>query len=334
MKICIFGAGAIGGYIGALLARKGEAEVSLIARGAHLAAIEARGLTLRMAGEEFTVRPAASDEPARFGPQDFIVLTLKAHAIAAAVPLLWPLLGPGTAIVYCQNGLPWWYFYRHGGPYEGRRLESVDPGGVIWNALRPERTIGAVIWQAAELEAPGIVVHEFGSRMPIAEPSGETTPRVEALRRVLVRAGIKSPPKADLRPEIWLKLLGNLSFNPVSVLTGGTLAGMAGDPNARSVLRGMMLEARAVAETLAIPFAVSIDERIAMAAKVGAHRTSMLQDVQAGRPTELDAVLGSVIELGSITGTPTPSLELVYDLTKARERVAIARLTAGDLLST
>ncbi|MDP9138783.1 MAG: 2-dehydropantoate 2-reductase [Pseudomonadota bacterium] len=322
MKVCIFGAGAIGGYIGGLLARRGEAEVSLIARGAHLAAIAARGLTLRMSGEEFTVKPAASDDPRKFGPQDVVILTLKAHAIAATIPLLESLLGPDTAILYGQNGIPWWYFYRHGGAYDNRRLDSVDPGGAIWNALHPERAVGAVIWQAAELEAPGIVVHAFGGRMPIAEPSGERTARVEALSGLLNRAGVKCPVKSDLRPEIWMKLLGNLSFNPVSVLTGGTLAGMAEDPHARAVVRTMMQEARAVAGILGISFAVSIDERIAMAARVGAHRTSMLQDTQSGRPTELDAVLGSVIELGAMTGTPTPALSLVYDLVRAHERTA------------
>ncbi len=325
MKVCIFGAGAIGGYIGALLEKQGEAQVSLVARGAHLAAIAARGLMLRMSGHEVTVRPAASDDPAKFGPQDVVIVTLKAHAIAAAAPLLAPLLGPDTAILYGQNGVPWWYFYRHGGPHEARRLESVDPGGAIWNALGPERAIGAVIWQAAELEAPGIVVSAFGGRMPIAEPSGERTSRVEELSGILNRAGVKCPVKSDLRPEIWLKLLGNLSFNPVSVLTGGTLAGMAEDRHARSVVRSMMQEARAVAGVLGISFAVSIEERIAMAAKVGAHRTSMLQDLESGRPTELDAVLGSVIELGGMTGTPTPTLSLVYDLARARERVAAAR---------
>jgi 2-dehydropantoate 2-reductase len=322
MKICIFGAGAIGGYIGALLTLKGEAQVSLVARGAHLDAMKAQGLTLQMGSERFTVRPELTDVPAKLGPQDYILLTIKAHALPQIADALEPLIGPSTAIVYGQNGIPWWYFYRHGGSHDGRRLDSVDPGGVIWRKLGPERAIGAVIWQAAELKGPGAVVHKYGERMPLAEPSGEKSQRVVELSRFLSNAGIKSPVRPNLRPEIWLKLWGNLSFNPLSVLTGDTLAGMATDHSVLNVAKLMMTEAKNVAETLGITFPVSMEERIDMAAKVGEHRTSMLQDADAGRPTELDALLGSVIELGRITGVVTPTLELIYELTKARCRIS------------
>jgi 2-dehydropantoate 2-reductase len=254
------------------------------------------------------------------GPQDFIILTLKAHAITGVIDQLMPLIGKDTAILFAQNGIPWWYFHGIGGPLEGTRLESVDPGGVIWDRIGPERALGTVVWQAAEIEVPGVIAHHYGDRMPLGEPTGEKTERVQLLSRLLTSAGVKSQVKPNLRNEIWLKLWGNLSFNPVSVLTQGTLADLAADPGTRRVIRTMMEEARAVAERLGVTFAVDADERMDMAAKVGAHRTSMLQDVEAGRPTELDALLGVVIELGRIVEISTPSLQLVYDLCKFRSR--------------
>jgi 2-dehydropantoate 2-reductase len=319
-RICVFGAGAIGGYVGAKLALKGEAELSLVARGAHLAAMQANGLTLKQAGETHVLRPRVTGDPKELGHQDYIILALKAHAVAGVVDQMQPLIGPDTAILFAQNGIPWWYFHGIGGPHEGRTLESVDPGGTIWKRIGPERALGTVVWQAAEIEAPGVIAHHYGDRMPIGEPTGEKTERVQLLSRLLTAAGVKSPVKPNLRNEIWLKLWGNLSFNPVSVVTEGTLADLATDPGTRRVIRTMMEEARAVAETLGISFAVDADERIDMAAKVGAHRTSMLQDVEAGRPTELDALLGVVIELGRIVEIGTPSLQLVYDLCKFRSR--------------
>jgi len=321
-KICVFGAGAIGGYIGARLAMKGEAEVSLVARGGHLAAMQANGLTLRQAGETQLVRPRVTDDPRTLGPQDFIILAIKAHGVQGIIGDLMPLIGSDTAILFAQNGLPWWYFHGIGGPLEGTRLESVDPGGEIWNRLGPERAIGSVVWQAAELEAPGVVAHHYGDRMPIGEPTGEKSARASLLSGLLTAAGIKSPVRPNLRNEIWLKLWGNLSFNPVSVLTGGTLVDLATDPGTRRVIRAMMEEARAVAMALGVSFAVDAEERMEMAAKVGAHRTSMLQDVEAGRPTELEALLGVVIELAGIVKIGTPSLQLVYDLCKFRCRRA------------
>jgi 2-dehydropantoate 2-reductase len=320
-RICIFGAGAIGGYVGARLAHRGEADVSLVARGPHLEAMRTRGLTLKQGGETITVHPKVTANPAELGPQDFIILTLKAHAVPGVIDALQPLLGKDTAILFAQNGVPWWYFYRHGGPHDGRRLESVDPGGTIWQHVGPERALGCVVWQAAEIEAPGVVAHQYGDRMPVGEPSGEMSPRAAGLSKLLTSAGIKSPLRNNLRNEIWLKLWGNLSFNPVSVLTNGTLDRLAADPGTNRVVKAMMDEARAVGEALGVSFAVSTEERIGMAAKVGAHRTSMLQDVEAGRSTEIDALLGAVIELAEIAGIRTPSLQLVYDLAKFRCRV-------------
>jgi len=317
-KICVFGAGAIGGYVGARLAMAGEADVSLVARGAHLAAMQAQGLTLKQAGETHAVRPKVTDDPRELGHQDFIILTLKAHGVAGVIDQLMPLIGRDTAILFAQNGIPWWYFHGLGGPLEGTRLESVDPGGTIWNRIGPERALGCVVWQAAEIEAPGVIAHHYGDRMPIGEPAGEKTARAALLSRLLTGAGIKSPVRPNLRNEIWLKLWGNLSFNPVSVLTEGTLAGLAADPGTRRVIATMMEEARRVGEALGVTFTVSAEERIDMAAKVGAHRTSMLQDVAAGRPTELNALLGVVIELAKLVQIDTPSLQLVYDLCKFR----------------
>jgi 2-dehydropantoate 2-reductase len=317
-RICVFGAGAIGGYVGARLALKGEADVSLIARGAHLAAMKTNGLTLRQAGETHVVHPQVTDQPSELGPQDFIILTLKAHGLAGVIDQLTPLMGPDTAILFAQNGIPWWYFHGVEGPLAGTRLESVDPGGEIWNRVGPDRALGCVVWQAAEIEAPGVIAHHYGDRMPIGEPTGEKTDRAMRLSRLLTSAGIKSPVRAELRNEIWLKLWGNLSFNPVSVLTGGTLQDLATDPGTRRVIATMMEEARAVGEELGVTFAVGAQERMDMAAKVGAHRTSMLQDVEAGRPTELESLLGVVIELASLVKIDTPSLQLIYDLCKFR----------------
>jgi 2-dehydropantoate 2-reductase len=317
-KICVFGAGAIGGYVGGRLAMKGEADVSLVARGAHLTAMKAKGLILKQAGETHVLHPRVTDQPSELGPQDFIVLTLKAHGLAGVIDQLTPLIGPDTAILFAQNGIPWWYFHGVEGPLAGTRLESVDPGGEIWRRIGPERALGCVVWQAAEIEAPGVIAHHYGDRMPIGEPTGEKTERAMRLSRLLTSAGIKSPVRPELRNEIWLKLWGNLSFNPVSVLTGGTLLDLATDPGTRRVIATMMAEARAVGEALGVTFAVGSEERMDMAAKVGAHRTSMLQDVEAGRPTELESLLGVVIELAGLVKIDTPSLQMIYDLCKFR----------------
>ena len=316
----MFGAGAIGGYIGARLTQKADADVSLVARGSHLAAMQANGLTLKQGNETFTVHPHVTSDTKSLGPQDFVIVALKAYALPKVLDQLQPLLGKDTAILFAQNGVPWWYFHKHGGPFEGRTIESVDPGGEIWKRLGPERALGTVVWQAAEMQAPGVIVHTYGERMPIAEPSGEKTQRAMTLSKLLVDAGIKSPVRGNLRDEIWLKLWGNLSFNPVSVLTQGTLLELATDEGTRRVIFDMMQEARNIGEALGIKFSVDTDERIEMAAKVGNHRSSMLQDVDAGRATELDCLLGAVIELAKLAGIATPTLNLIYDLTKYRSR--------------
>ena len=250
------------------------------------------------------------------GMKDFIILTLKAHAITGVIEALQPLVGPHTAILFAQNGIPWWYFYKSGGPFDGHRLQSVDPGGAIWDRIGPERALGCVVWQAAEIEAPGVISHHYGDRMPIGEPSGERTARVQTLSRLLTAAGIKSQIKPNLRNEIWLKLWGNLTFNPISALSRATLVDICQYPPTRALAAAMMAEAQAVATKLGITFRVTIDKRIAGAEKVGKHKTSMLQDIEAGREPEIEALVGSVVELGQLTGTPTPHIDSVYALVK------------------
>jgi 2-dehydropantoate 2-reductase len=298
--------------------------------------MKANGLIHKEAdGSTLTVRPGVTVDPKQLGVQDFVILTLKSHAISGVLDQIAPLIGKDTAILFGQNGVPWWYFYGHGGRFDGRTIESVDPGGEIWRRLGPERALGCVIWQAAEIKAPGVVAHVYGERMPLGEPSGEMSDRAKTLSRLLTAAGLKSPVRPNLRQEIWLKLWGNLSFNPVSVLTGGTLAGLAGDAGTRRVIGTMMEEARAVATTLDISFAVGIEERMDMAAKVGAHRTSMLQDVEAGRDPEIDAIVGAVRELGRLVDIATPHIDAVYALVKLlgrtiqQERVCVRARSLG-----
>jgi 2-dehydropantoate 2-reductase len=323
VKICIFGAGAIGGLIGAKLAVKGESEISLVARGAHLAAMRENGLTLiDKTGAKTNVRVAATDRPQELGTQDFVVMSLKAHSVPGVLDSLKPLLGPTTAVVTAQNGLPWWYFYKHGGEFEGRRIEAVDPGGKIWDAIGPERAIGCVVYIAAELEAPGIIKHVEGDRLPLGESSGEKSQRVQEFSRVLVSAGLRGALRPDIRNEIWVKLWGNLCFNPISALTGGTLGEMAGDAGTRAVARKMMLEAETIANKLGVTFPIDVERRIDGAGAVGAHKTSMLQDLELGRPMEIDALVTSVQELGRLTGTPTPAIDIVLALVSQRARLA------------
>jgi len=321
MKVCVFGAGAIGGYVGALLARAGV-DVSLVARGPHGAAMRENGLTLHIGGDSFTVRPTVTDDPATLGPQDYVLLTLKAHSLPPIVDKLMPLIGPETAVVTAINGIPWWYGHGIDGPAGGHRLDSVDPGGRIWDTIGPERAIGTVVWQAAEVVAPGVVQHNYGERMPLGEPDGAKTPRAEALSKALISAGIKSPVRPRIRDEIWMKLWGNLSFNPISALTGSTLETIARDPATRAVVARMMEEAKAVGEATGARFTVSVDDRIGMTEKVGAHRTSMLQDLEAGRPMEISALVAAVSELGRLTGLPTPTIDAVLALVSLRAKEA------------
>lgn len=321
MKICIFGAGAIGGYMGAKLAEAG-ADVSLVARGPHLAAMQANGLTLIEGGERKTVAVTASDDAATLGVQDYVIVTLKAHSVPAVVPKMAPLIGPETTIVSGVNGVPWWYFHKIGGPLEGTRLASVDPGNAQWDGFGPDRVLGCVVYPAAEVIEPGVIKHIEGNRFSLGEPDGSKSDRAIRLAQALSAAGLKAPVRPRLRDEIWVKLWGNLSFNPISALTHATLDVLCTDPGTRAVARSMMLEAQVVAEALGVKFPIDVERRIDGGAAVGAHRTSMLQDLDAGRPMEIDALLGSVQELGRVTGQATPTIDTVLALTQLRGRVA------------
>ncbi|MEL6598350.1 MAG: 2-dehydropantoate 2-reductase [Pseudomonadota bacterium] len=321
MKICIFGAGAIGGYMGAKLAKAG-ADVSLVARGPHLAAMRENGLTLIEEGERSTVNVKASDDAADLGPQDYVIITLKAHSVPGVVDRIQPLLGPDTTIVSGVNGVPWWYFYGLEGPYCDRRLGTVDPGDVQWDGFGPERMLGCVVYPAAEVIEPGVINHIEGTRFSLGEPSGEKSERAQALSKALSAVGLKAPVRPKIRDEIWVKLWGNLSFNPISALTHATLDVLCTDPGTRSVARGMMVEAQEIAEKLGVKFPIDVDRRIEGGAAVGAHRTSMLQDLDMGRPMEIDALVSAVQELGTLTETPTPTIDTVLALIRLRGRVA------------
>lgn len=321
MKICIYGAGAIGGYVGAMLSRQG-ADVSLIARGPHLAAMKKNGLRLDIGEESFTVHPRLTDDPAELGHQDYVLLTMKAHGVTAIADAMQPLLGPDTAVVTAQNGVPWWYFHGLEGEYEDRQLETCDPGGVLWQKIGPERAIGSVVWQAAEVPEPGVVKLGYGERLSLGEPKGGKSERIMTLSRALMEAGVKAPVRPNIRNEMWTKLWGNLSFNPVSALTGATLAGMAQDEGVKSVITQMMVEAQQIGETLGVRFPMTVDKRIAAAEAVGEHKTSMLQDLESGRTMEIEPILGAVAELGRITGIPTPAIDIVYNLVVMRARQA------------
>ena len=320
MKVCIYGAGAIGGYLGALLAGT-DCELTLIARGPHLAAMQAKGLTLIEESGERTVKVRATDDPRQAGPQDYVILALKAHSVAPILGQLAPLLGPDTAVVTAQNGILWWYFHGLEGPYAGRRLESADPGGRIWAALGPERAIGCVVYPSCEIVSPGVVRHLEGTRFMLGEPDGSKTARVTALGELLTAAGLKAPVRKRIRDDIWFKLLGNSTFNPVSVLTRATLKQMGTDPATRDVIRTLMAEATAVAERLDVKFAIDIEKRIDAAVDVGDHKTSMLQDFEQGRALELDALVATVIEMGAMVGVATPALRQVRAMVGLAERV-------------
>ncbi len=323
MKVCIYGAGAIGGYMAVELAAAGNAEVTCIARGPHLAAMRENGLRLVREGEDDKlVRVNATDDPAEAGPQDVVIVTLKAHSAAAVADRMVPLFGPETAVVTAQNGVPWWYFYKLGGPHDDTRVESVDPGNRQWDLIGPERAIGCIVYPAAEIAEPGVIRHEYGNRFTIGEPSGEKTERVQALAALLSDAGFRVPVRPRIRDEMWVKLWGNVSLNPISALTGGTLVEMIDDPDVCAVIRAVMVEAQAVGEALGVRFAIDVDKRIAGARDVGEHKTSMLQDLELGRPMEIDALVASVQELGRIVRVPTPSIDTVLGLVRQRARLA------------
>ena len=313
MKIAVVGAGAIGGYLGARLALAGE-QVTFIARNRNLEAINARGfrLILEDGSEVHADNVRAVQRMAEAGPQDTVLLTVKAHQVVDLLPGLRELFGPHTTLVTLINGVPWWYFHKLAGPWEGRRLESVDPGGRIAAAIEPERIIGSVVYPAAELVEPGVVRVIEGNRFTLGEPDGTRSERIEALSHALMKAGFKAPVSKDIRGEIWIKLWGNLSFNPISALTHATLQDICRFPPTRALAAAMMTEAQAVGEALGVQFKVSLDKRIAGAEGVGAHKTSMLQDVENGRALELEALVGAVIELGRITGVATPTIVAIH----------------------
>jgi 2-dehydropantoate 2-reductase len=321
MKVGIFGAGAIGGLLGARLAASG-ADVTFVARGPHLAAMQADGVTLRSGGEELNVRPRCVADAAEAGVQDFVVVTLKAHALPAAAPAVAKMLGPESALVTAVNGIPYWYFFGLDGPYRDRTVESVDPGGVLWRTLPPAQAIGCVVYPAAEVVSPGVIEHTYGDRFTLGEPDGSRSARIAALAAALQSGGFKAPIRPRIRDEIWVKLWGNMAFNPLSALTGATLDRLAGRPDLRAVARAMMLEGRAVAEALGVRFAIDVDKRIDGALEVGAHKTSMLQDLERGRPMEIDALLGAVVELGALAGVAMPASTNVLALVRERARLA------------
>ncbi len=315
MKIVIAGAGAIGGYIGAQLAKVG-ADVVLFARGPHLAAMREHGLRVESEDSSFEVRPQVTGDLASIGVADFIILGVKAHSLTALAPQLKPLFGPDTAVVTTQNGIPWWYFQQHGGALDGLRLESVDPGGVIADSIEPERVIGSLIYFATEIVAPGVIRHDEGNRISFGEPGGSRSERCRKLAEALIAAGFRCPITTHIRQEIWVKLLGNIAFNPISALTGATLAQMCRHPEVSTLVRQIMAEAECVATKLGITLPISIDQRIAGAEKVGEHKTSMLQDLEAGRPLELDAIVGAVVELAGRLAVAVPATSAIYACTK------------------
>jgi 2-dehydropantoate 2-reductase len=317
MKIAIIGVGAIGGYVGTRLALAGK-DVTFIARGANLEALRTRGLRLLNADgtEELVPRVKATDSYSEAGVQDIVVLAMKAHQVEAVTGDVPKLFGSRTIVIPMQNGIPYWYFYGHSGAFAGMRVNSVDPSGEIYDKIPCERVIGCVVYPAAELVSPGVIRHVEGNRFPIGEPDGTTSKRVSQVARCFVEAGLQAPILSDIRSEIWLKLWGNLSFNPISALSRATLAGICQYPPSRAIAAAMMSEAQSVASQLGVKFRVSLDKRIAGAEKVGHHKTSMLQDVEAARTLEVDALLGSVVELARHTNTLTPHIDTVYALTK------------------
>jgi 2-dehydropantoate 2-reductase len=334
MRICVVGAGSIGGHLAVLLANAGH-EVTVIARGAHLEAIRRNGLRLLYADgrEELARDIGATSDLTAAGTHDVVILGVKANQVEAILGELPALLHDDSVVLPMQNGIPWWYFQRHGGPYEGTCVRSVDPEARIMNAIDPRRIVGSVVYPAATIAAPGVIRHIEGNRYPLGELDGKATERVTRLSAALTDAGLKAPVLDNIRAEIWLKLWGNLTFNPISALSHSTLVDICRFPSTRALAAAMMTEAQAIAGALGITFRVGIDQRIAGAERVGKHKTSMLQDIEAGREPEIDALVGAVIELGRLTGVPTPHIDAVYALVKllahtmATEKVYIRAAT-------
>jgi 2-dehydropantoate 2-reductase len=313
VKVAVVGAGAIGAYVGAALAR-GGADVHLIARGEHLAAMRRDGVTVLSPRGDFRAHPHATSDPAEVGPADIVFLGLKAYSYAGAGSLVGPLLRPGTGVVAAQNGIPWWYFHGLPGPYEGRRVEAVDPGGAVTAAIPPGQAIGCVVYCSAEIESPGVIRHVEGTRFSIGEPDGTISGRCTAFSQAMIAGGLKCPVETDLRSHVWLKLMGNVAFNPISVLTAATMGEIAAHPGTRQLVLGMMHETAEIAASLGSPPKISVERRFEGAAKVGDHKTSMLMDFEAGKPLESDVLLKAPIELARLTGVPAPNLETVHAL--------------------
>lgn len=315
MKFLVAGAGAIGAYMGARMAHAGF-DVTLFARGPHLRAMQERGAEVKSAEGDFVARPKIAASLEEVGPVDVVFLGVKAHGLPQLAPHLKPVLGPDTTVVSTQNGIPWWYFQGFGGDWEGLRLERVDPGGVISSAINARQVVGSIIYFATEITEPGVIQHTEGNRITLGEPDGTRSDRIRAIADALIASGFRCPVTTRIRHEIWVKVLGNSSFNPVSALTRATLAQMARDPGVCSVIRSIMQEVEAVSLKLGMELPISIDQRIAGAEKVGEHKTSMLQDLEAGRPMELEAVVGAVVELGERVGLPMTCTRTVYNCTK------------------
>ena len=315
MKFLIAGAGAIGAYIGARMAQAGF-DVTLFARGPHLRAMQEHGVRIKSSEGDFVARPTIASSLEEVGPVDVVFLGVKAHGLPQLAPLLEPVLGPDTTVVSTQNGIPWWYFQGFGGEWEGLRLERVDPGGVISSAIEAKRVVGSIIYFATEIAAPGVIHHTEGNRITLGEPNGTRSDRIRVLAESLIASGFRCPVTTRIRQEIWVKVLGNASFNPVSALTRATLVQIARDPGTSSVIRSIMQEVEAVSHKLGMELPVSIDQRIAGAEKVGEHKTSMLQDLEAGRPMELEALVGAVVELGERVGLAMIATRTVYNCTK------------------
>jgi len=315
MSIAIYGAGAIGALLGAKLSLAGE-DVTLIARGAHLRAMQSHGLRISGPDGDTRVHLKATDDPVRLDPVDFLFLTVKAHGLTEIAPQIGPLIGPETAVVSAQNGMPWWYFQRHGGMWDGTHLESVDPGGVISKAIDPERIIGCVVYPTAAIVEAGVIEHTEGNRFAIGELDGSSSQRCRQLAASLISAGFKAPIRSNIRHEIWAKLLGNVAFNPLSVITRSTMLEIASHPETSTIARAIMSEANSVARALGVDVAISIEQRFSGAKQVGNHKTSMLQDLEAGRPLELESIVGVIVELGSKLGISVPHASTVYSCVK------------------
>ncbi len=315
MKFLIAGAGAIGAYIGALMARAGQ-DVTLFARGPHLRAMQERGVRVQSGDGGFEARPRVVDSLEQAGRADIVLLTAKAHSLPQLAPHLPSVIGPDTTVVSTQNGVPWWFFQDWGGPCEGMNLERVDPGGVLSGAIEPRHVVGSIVYFATEIAAPGVIQHTSGNRISLGEPDGSRSERCRRIAEALIAAGLRCPTTTHIRHEIWVKILGNVAFNPVSALTRATLAQIVGDPDTCALVREVMRETEAIGTRLGLDLPVTIEQRIAGAAKVGEHKTSMLQDLEAGRPLELEAIVGAVVEVGERLGLPMPHTRTLYACTK------------------